>query len=370
LDFRFWILDWINPKSKIQNPKSPWRDPMRRARRTTEPQGFFTGREFSRLSGAILMLVILAMLITSASRPSTWTWLTGEADERAAVAAQPDKVKSDAPPWKETIVPGPGADDPEERDAAEEQFEAVSDKADLAKEEMPSYWRLLCWARSQSFAGMRSHARRDVLYTKLWQQPEKYRGQLIALRLHLVRCLEHDAPENSSDFKEVFEVWGYTDESQSFPYVAVLVERPPSLKMGDKIGQEGTFVGYFLKTMAYIDGLGQRRAAPLLLGRIQMQEQPATAVSQPADAEAFLLTVAVGGCLLVVIAAGWYWRRQRRPSAGASDPAKKAETEVWLQTVQADNAIPLAHGNGRSKHSSSSPLSALFDPQHEHDEDG
>lgn len=341
---------------------------MRRTRRTAEPQSFFTGREFSRLSGAILMLAILAMLITSASRPSTWTWLTGDAGEQAAVAAQPRKAN--ATQWQETIVPGPtGADDPEEQDAAEEQFEAVSDKADLSKEEMPSYWRLLRWSRSQSFAEMKSHSRRDVPYTKLWQQPEKYRGQLIALRLHLVRCLEHEAPENSADFKEVSEVWGYTDESQSFPYVAVLVERPPSLKVGDKIGQEGIFVGYFLKTMAYIDGLGQRRAAPLLLGRIQMQDQPATAVSQPADAKAFLLTIAVGGALLLVIAASWYWRRLRYPKGGVSDPSKKAETEVWLQSVQADSAIPLAHGNGRSKHSSSSPLSTLFDPQQEHDED-
>jgi hypothetical protein len=340
---------------------------MRRARRTSQPQGFFTGREFSRLSAAVLMLVILAMLITSASRPSTWKWLAGEAEHSAAAMGRPAAGEPNPPAWQETIVPGTSsADDREEQEAAEEEFAAVSDKAALSIEEMPSYWRLLRWARSQSFSEMKSHARRDVLYTQLWQQPEKFRGQLVSLRLHLVRSLEHDAPQNSAGFKQVCEVWGWTDESQSFPYVAVLVERPPELKLGGKIDQEASFVGYFLKTMAYTDALGERRASPLLLGRLQLRERMATAASQPADAHAFWRTISAGGGVLLVIAASWYWRRRWRRSAATSEPGKNAETEVWLHAVQSDNAnIPLEHGNGRSKESS---LSALFDPRHEHDD--
>lgn len=340
---------------------------MRCNRRSRLPATFFTGREFSRLSAAVLMLFILAMIIASASRPSTWTWLTGD-EERAAVATDPKRADAPATPaWRETVVPGPtGADDREEQEALAEELEAVSDKAALAVEEMPSYWRSLRWARSRSWADLKAHARRDVLYTQLWERPEKYRGELISLRLHLVRALEHESPENSAGFKQVCEVWGWTDESQSFPYVAVLVERPPQLKLGGKIDQEASFVGYFLKTMAYTDALGERRASPLLLGRLQCQERPA-AVSQPEDATAFWQTLAAGGAVLVLIAGSWYWRRHLRRST--SDPGKNAETEAWLQTVQAEGeGLPLEEGNGHFKQPPPSRLSALFDQQ-EHGED-
>jgi hypothetical protein len=318
------------------------------------------------LSAAILMLVVLTMLITTASRPSTWTWLTGEMDEsdeaRPERAAEPEKSA-----WKETIVPGPtGADDTEEKEALEEEFEAVSDKAPLAAEEMFLYWRLLRWARSQSFADMRSHARREVLYTQLWQQPEKYRGQLISLRVHLVRSLEYEVPANPAGFKQVCEVWAWTDESQSFPYVAVLVERPSALKLGENIGQDGNFVGYFLKTMAYTDKQGERRASPLLLGRLQLDQRRAPATSQPSDLVAFWQTMAVGGAVLLLGGASWYWRRHSRRS-NAADPGKHAETETWLQTVQTDSAHPHPM-NGRFKDPSSS-FSALFDAGHEPDDD-
>ncbi|HWB11826.1 MAG TPA: hypothetical protein VG826_21530 [Pirellulales bacterium] len=327
---------------------------MRRTQRNNQPSGFFTGREFSRLSGSILMLVVLAMLITSASRPSTWTWLAGEADDTAASAKQ--VVEAKKPAWKETIVPGPtGAEDSEEQGSLQEELQAVSDKASLSAEEMPSYWRLLRWARSQSFSDMRSHARRDVLYTQLWQQPEKYRGQLISLRLHLVRSLEHEAPENPEGFKRVCEVWAWTDESQSFPYVAVLVERPGGLKLGGKIDQDGNFVGYFLKTMAYTDALGERRASPLLLGRLQLDERRAAATSQPADQVAFWQAMAVGGAILLAAGASWYWRRRtRRPATADADTS--AETESWLRATQAGDAPP-EQVNGRFK----DPSSSLFD---------
>ncbi|HVX10181.1 MAG TPA: hypothetical protein VHC22_03165 [Pirellulales bacterium] len=341
---------------------------MTRRHRTSPRAGLFTGREFSRLSAAILMLVVLAMIIASASRPATWTWLTGEGVGRAADAYAPKTARADLPAWQETVRAGEvSPDDPEERDAAREEFEAVSDKAALAAEEMPSYWRLLRWACSQSFADMQARARRNVLYTQLWERPDKYRGELITMRLHVVRTLVHEAPRNSAGVQQVCEVWGWTDESQSFPYVTVLVERPPALKLGAKVEQDGTFVGYFLKTMAYTDALGERRASPMLLGRLRCEERPTLAISNPDDSIAFWRTMAVGGGLAILVAASWYWRRARRRPP-AADLTKTADTEHWLQAVQADDApIASASGNGRWNRA---PLPPLFDAHHEPDEGG
>jgi hypothetical protein len=119
--------------------------------------------------------------------------------------------------------------------------------------------------------------------------------------------------------------------------------------------------------MAYTDKQGERRASPLLLGRLQLDQRRVAATAQPADLVAFWQTMAVGGAVLLVGGASWYWRRRSRRSKADDDAGKHVETETWLQTVQTDSA-PSQPMNGRFKNPSSS-LSALFDAGHEPDDD-
>ena len=82
---------------------------------------------------------------------------------------------------------------------------------------MPAYWRCLKWARAQSFAELERRAADGVVYTQLLEQPDKYRGKLLRLRLHIRRVLDWEAPKNSAGVRRVYEAWGWTDESKSHP---------------------------------------------------------------------------------------------------------------------------------------------------------
>ena len=168
----------------------------------------------------------------------------------------------------EIIVPGPTDQNESEAAAARSLFQAVTDRAPLSKIEMPAYWRCLKWARAQSFADLERRAVHGVVYTQLWEQPDKYRGKLVRLRLHIRRILDWEAPENSAGVRRVYEAWGWTDESKSFPYVVVFSDLPEGIPLGDNVEEEGLFVGYFLKTIAYT-AFNRNRSSPLLLGRMK-----------------------------------------------------------------------------------------------------
>lgn len=308
---------------------------MRRRRRirTVAPS---STREMTRVATLIGMLFVLGMLIARAGDPATWRWLADDHDDAGGVAAmaRPD-VAARKDQWQETVVPGPADNDPEEAEAAGEEFQALNDKAPLAAEEMPAYWRLMRWSRGQSFDSMSARAKSDVLYTQLWERPAAYRGRLITLRLHVKRVVAHDDLDAAHGFEHLYEAWGATDESQSFPYAVLFFDCPPELPVAGKVDEDVTFVGYFLKTMEYVDALGVQRAAPLLLGRLRWQPDPVRVALTNNERELFWPTVAVGGILLFVVVGWGAWaRRDHRRRLRTSVAGKTAELEGWLDRVQ------------------------------------
>ncbi|HTI49711.1 MAG TPA: hypothetical protein VL475_02125, partial [Planctomycetaceae bacterium] len=198
--------------------------------------GFGRRNPRTQLLSMLIFLVILGLIYARARDPQTWRWL---ADDRAAgpdlqqMEANANAPAADGPAAADdTVVPGPTDEDAEEMADATRQFAAISDKAPLDKSEMPAYWRLMKWARGQSFKDLAARARRDVLYTQLWERPHAYRGKLLKLRLHIKRVVEWDAPENVAGVKTVYEAWGWTDESKSYPYVVVFSELPQGMHVG------------------------------------------------------------------------------------------------------------------------------------------
>ena len=244
-----------------------------RRRRPPPPQRLFRGRELGRLMSMLGMLAVLWMMMVRAGDQDTWRWLANDPgggrdrDVLAEVPAEPQQpaakpAEKSPAEWSPPVVPGPTDEDPEEWDAAREQFQAVSDKESLHGEEMPAYWRLLRWARAQSFDELRKRANHNLFFTQLAKDPEKNRGKLFELKMHLMQSLEHeDVPENSAGVKELYEARGWTEESKANPYLVVFADRPPKLPLGADIREEATFVGYFLKLLSYEDGLGRRRCA-------------------------------------------------------------------------------------------------------------
>ena len=65
------------------------------------------------------------------------------------------------------------------------------------------------------------------------------------------------AADNPLGIETYYQAVGWNDSSQAWFYFCIFTDLPPGMPMGDRITQEGTFVGYFLKTTTYQDGLGK-----------------------------------------------------------------------------------------------------------------
>ena len=124
--------------------------------RTVRPAGgFLRGREMPRLLTMIVMLGVLVMLIERASDPQSWHWLASDDAPRRDldVASASENIVAPDP-----AASGPTDEDSLERDAAREEFQAVTDKSPLGKEEMPAYWRLMAWQQHQTTQQMLDRA--------------------------------------------------------------------------------------------------------------------------------------------------------------------------------------------------------------------
>lgn len=258
-----------------------------------------------RLAMMVTLLCTLGLMIYRARDPATWSWLVPPAQREAEPQAAAET------PFQETIRPGPTDKSDDEQLLTRRQLQAVLDKTPMQPEEMPAYWRLMKWANAQSSQELHRRAQHPVFFTQLWEQPDKYRGQLVELKLHVRRILSHEAPKNSAGVDRVYELWGWTDESRSHPYVVVVAELPPGLSEGADLYDDVMFRGYFLKVLRY-EAADAQRGAPLLIGRVERRENPARAALQRSrEDNTFWPTVLVGGAA-VLLMIGWQIRRGSR----------------------------------------------------------
>jgi hypothetical protein len=326
---------------------------MRRRRSRTRAFGPFASNPTSALMRLGTLLIVLGLIYSWASKPQSWRWLEdnapGAADGQMALAEMGPSSGGPStegtpvakPAVDETVVAAPTDVDPAEREQAQHLFEAVSDKPELAPEEMAAYWRLMKWTRAQTFAAMDHRAARDVPRLGLLEQPERYRGHLLRLRLHILRILDWEAPKNSADVKRVYEAWGWTDQSNSL-YVCAFTELPAGMKTGESQHEEGVFVGYFLKDLGF-QALMRNHAAPLLVGRMQRAESSAPA---PLVAESDWHWLWMGALVFVAISFVFAWLRLRRvrpATVAAPTAADEAEMEDWFRSEGTADPIDPAH---------------------------
>jgi hypothetical protein len=300
----------------------------------------FRGAELPRLLTLCVMLGVLVLLIGRASDPGTWRWLAPDATgETVPAGASEASVVADDP-----IASGPTDLDPQELDAAVEEFQAITDRAPLSKEEMPAYWRLMAWQQVQSTRALRGRARQDVTFKQLWQAPQKWRGKLVQIPVHLRQTAKvEDLEDNALGLSTMHEVWGWNTDSQPYWYWLICPQLPPGMPAGQNIFEEATFVGYFLKLLPYEDHQGKTLATPLLIGRLIWHP----AADNPlVRSDEWTWPWMVAGLLIVLAAARWGLRfavrawRPRRSRAGTVGGAE-ASVEDWLDR---------AEGNGVERH--------------------
>ena len=276
--------------------------------------------------------------------------------------------KGEKPRWTETVIEGPADESPVEQEEIQRFFEVVTDKQRLNDVDMPAYWRLIKWARRRSFAELEQRANRDVPFAKLWEEPQKHRGELIRLRIHVQRIVAwDDVPENSAGVKTVYELSGGTDESRGNPYIVVCAELPPEIKVASETHAEVVFVGYFLKILGY-DAFKVRRGAPVLIGRVHTAASGAHfASARSAGLDAMLVVgCAVIVCLVIFVAVYRVTRRSRRAPLKPGPPALSNDNiESWIENIPNEGAEPAASGAPRF----STAMASNGKAHHPHDPD-
>ncbi len=315
----------------------------RRERPSLIPGGF--GLRLVAMLGALAL--IGATIYTLRNQ-----YLASRAAERAERKRTPVAVDPKTP-WKETIIPGPVDDDPVEREELRRFFEVVDDSQPIHAVDNPAYWKLMKWAMSRPISELeeRSH---QVKFGDLWHDPAKYRGELLRLRLHVVRVThddEREVPENSLGLKNLYQVCGWTDDSMDNPYVVVVPELPPGIDVGTESYSEAVFVGYFLKVFAYKAFKDQARGAPLLIGRIRKVGGGGgkeLAASRATGLTAMLVGGGVLICVVVLLVSLYRITRGRRRAPfrfGTTSSHSEVDVESWLQhgpTFDAESTVPTA----------------------------
>ncbi|HEX4143029.1 MAG TPA: hypothetical protein VHY91_05725 [Pirellulales bacterium] len=356
---------------------------MRRFR-DRQSSKLFRGGEMAKMMAMIGMLLVVGMMILRARDADTWRFLASDpapapqaqgeepaeaistgaeaaaagadssaADEAQGPAADGDRSPDDSPPVDATP---PLDEDAEERAALTEEFQAITDRSPLAKEDMFAYWRLLRWTESVRLPAMLKRARTDVRYGDLILDPTAYRGDLLKVRLHVAQVLKFQAAaDNPLGIETYYQAVGWNDASQAWFYFCIFTDLPPGMPLGDRVTQEGTFVGYFLKTTTYQDGQGKRIQAPVLIGR--MVWHPSLPV-KPREQEG-PLTWVLGGVLIVGFLVRMVWRmrlgKKREPLAGVLRGRPSSEEPVESVEDWLDRAESPAAGeaiNGAAEHES------------------
>jgi hypothetical protein len=261
----------------------------------------------ARAFSLILLLGVLWMLYNSISRPETWKWFADDQPQAALITTTPVD-----PNYKPILIDGVTDLDEQEITEFDSKKSLITDRTPLRGHEMDTYWQFMVWSCAQPFSEMHARAQPEPAVSALWEKPGSYRGKLINLRLHVRRVLKYDAPANPVGLKDIYEVWGWSDLSRSFPYVVVVPELPPGFPVGNEVEVDADFSGYFLKIMAYA-AYDKNRGAPLMIGRLHASGLGSGSrenVSEALDETWFYI---VAGITLLLVG-GYMWSRwQSKP---------------------------------------------------------
>jgi hypothetical protein len=223
----------------------------------------------------------------------------------------------------------------DEWEAARSEFEAMTDGTlYCGVEEMPAYWRLLKWCARQWDCERDRNLFSQVSFGELVNRPSMLRGAPVQVDLHICRITSYAAPENGLGIQQLYEVWGWSEDSRGSLYVAVTPDLPPGMHAGENVNEQAILCGYFYKIQGYLASGSASQAipsaAPMIIGRMERWKAPLTMIAKTNE-----LWLSAGG---LVLAVSFVWLLAHRPPLrlghrGPLDPIgpnATAKLEQWL----------------------------------------
>jgi hypothetical protein len=195
--------------------------------------------------------------------------------------------------------------------------------------EFQAYQYLLIKAHNTPEAILARAARHDLTYAHLFEEPAKYRGQIIHLEGRLKRLRRFDAAATAArqGVPILYEGWIFDEIYYYNPFCIIVSELPTSIQVTEKTEHPVAFNGYFFKRYRYQAG-DSWRDAPLLIGRTLHLAEPSPAGSDGDVPFPHLLLSAFISVVALTLVLGlgllWWFRRGDRQVQSRLDAARQA----------------------------------------------
>ena len=145
------------------------------------------------------------------------------------------------------------------------------------------------------------------MFKDLIEDPEELRGHPITLTGHAREIRSYPAGENEFGIETLYEIWIFTDKSQTNPAVVVASDIPESVPIGDNLQVPLRVTGYFFKLYGYHAASKARIAPMLLAGPVQRLPEP-----EVTGFPWWFIALIGGGGLLILVAIIMSFRGDRR----------------------------------------------------------
>jgi hypothetical protein len=286
---------------------------------------------------------------------------------------QPANQATQNPPDQQEARPAPEAAAPPRElapDITADLRDRVTDRTSIPHwyknnptEEAKAYCQALIAASQTSAKAFANSARHDVTFAHLFEEPEKYRGQVIHFNGRLKRVRRFDPPDyvkgDVFGIKDLYEGWIFDPEIHGAnPVCIVFTQLPAHVSVAEDMEVLVAFDAYFFKRYRYKakDGL---RECPLFIGHtLQVKKVLAASTDSAAHSiSAFttnlviaVLLMFLGTIGLALLLSWWYRRGDRRIHKVLADarmpefPEPDAPADDVADHVPASNGYTNGHG--------------------------
>lgn len=190
------------------------------------------------------------------------------------------------------------------------------------EEEAASYCDALIKAHNTKQEVFARNSRRDLTYVHLFEEPAKFRGDVVHIQGRVRLLYRYDPPLTArvAGVKDLYEAWVFDQRYAVNPYCVLLTDLPEGMVASGPVDYEVSFDGYFWKRYRYKSVDTQKanefRDAPLLIGHtFVFRELPPGAPGGPIDWSGWLLPAFMGVLAVTVVfitALLWWFRREDR----------------------------------------------------------
>lgn len=181
-----------------------------------------------------------------------------------------------------------------------------------------------------------------VGFAHMWNQPDIYRGKVVAVKGRLIRLRKWDADMTArqNGIRYQYEGWIMPETKKTNPYWVMFPHLPEGIKPAEDMDKDVTFYGYFLKKIKYVSGEKKEATTLLFVGpTVLLADKPAVVVDPPLPIPVVSLIVVGIGILvmgILVFSFSWWFKRTDRIHKRVLDQIRLKHQEEAL----AGNDLP------------------------------